>query len=185
MVDNFKNIIKLLSEGKVILYPTDTIWGLGCDAHNLDAINTIYQIKNRDKNKPFIILVSDIEMLKNYVKQIHPRIETLLEYHKRPLTIIYPKGKNLPDILMMNGNIAIRIVKDIVIEQLIREFGRPIVSSSANIAGDPSPEIFKNISKKVKSSVDYTFKYKRYNSNPSKSSVIAKYTKKGRLKFLR
>lgn len=185
MIDNFEYIIDLLNQGKVILYPTDTIWGLGCDALNTDAIKKIYKIKQREMDKPFIVLVSSIEMLKEYIKDIHPRLETLLLYHKRPLTIIYPKGKNIPSILMKNEKIAIRVVKEPVIAKLIEIFGRPIVSTSANIAGTDFPKIFNEIDKKIIDAVDYTIKYKQYETVPGEPSVIATYNKKGKLKFLR
>ena len=185
MEDNIQNIIEVLSTGKIILYPTDTIWGLGCDINCVDAIYRIYTIKNRPLDKPFIILVSDIEMLKNYIEELHPRIETLLLYHKRPLTIIYKKAKNVPDILTKNGSIAIRIVKDPVIERLIKEYGSPIVSTSANISNTPFPKNFKDISPEIKTSVDYIFKYKQNDFSMVNQSVIATFNKNGKLKFFR
>ncbi len=185
MIDDFEHIKNILSEGKIILYPTDTIWGLGCDINCLEAIYRIYDIKKRPLNKPFIILVSGLDMLKKYVMEIHPRVETLLLYHKRPLTIIYKKARNVPDILTKNGSIAIRIVKDPVIAGLIHEYGSPIVSTSANIADDPSPTNFKSISDKIKKSVDYIFKYKQNDLEDAPPSVIASYNKNGSLKFIR
>lgn len=185
MIDDFTHIKKLLSQGKIILYPTDTIWGLGCDINCQEGIYRIYDIKKRPLDKPFIILVSGLEMLKKYVVDIHPRVETLLLYHKRPLTIIYKQAKNVPDILTKNGGIAIRIVKDPVIARLIHDYGTPIVSTSANLANDPNPVNFKSISDKIKKSVDYIFKYKQNDLKAAPPSVIASYNKNGRLKFLR
>lgn len=184
MQDNFESIIKILDEGKVILYPTDTIWGLGCDAHNLEAILRIYDIKKREKDKPLIILVSDLDMLKKYVLDVHPRIETLLLYHDRPLTLIYNNGINLPEILLKNGSIAIRIIKEDVIAKLIKEFGRPIVSTSANIAGHPFEGSYEDIEQEVKDAVHYALKYGR-NKLVGQPSVIATFNKNGKLKFLR
>ena len=185
MVDNFDFITNLLNQGKTILYPTDTIWGIGCDAQNINAIKKIYRIKQREQDKPFIILVSSIEMLKEYVQDIHPRIETLLLYHNRPLTLIYPKGKNIPSILIKNKKIAIRIVQEPVIARLIEIFGRPIVSTSANIAGTDFPKTFNDIDIKILNAVDYIFNYKRTETIPGAPSVIATYNKNGKLKFLR
>ncbi len=185
MIDDFEHIKKILSEGKIILYPTDTIWGLGCDINFQEAIYRIYDIKKRPLDKPFIILVSDLDMLKKYVVDIHPRVETLLLYHKRPLTIIYKKAKNVPDILTKNGSIAIRIVMEPILAKLIQEYGRPIVSTSANIANEPNPANFRSISDKIKKSVDYIFKYKQNDLKAAPPSVIASYNKNGRLKFLR
>ncbi len=183
---NLDIAISNLKKGKIILYPTDTIWGIGCDATNEKAIRKIYKIKKREINKPFIVLVSDIEMLKKYVEDLHPRIETLLYYHNRPLTIIYKKSKNLPGILTgEHGSIAIRVIKEKVISKIIKEFGKPIVSSSANIAGEPFPKSFKEISEEVKTSVDYILPYKQEDKNSTTPSVIAKYNKNGKLKFIR
>ncbi len=183
---NLNIAISNLKKGKIILYPTDTIWGIGCDATDEEAIKRIYKIKNRDINKPFIVLVSDIEMLRKYVENLHPRIETLLYYHNRPLTIIYKKSKNLPKILTGDmGSIAIRVIKEKVITKLIEEFGKPIVSSSANIAGEPFPKSFKDINEKIKKEVDYILPYKQNLLNDTTPSVIAKYNRNGKLKFLR
>jgi len=185
MIDNFEYIIDLLNKGKIILYPTDTIWGLGCDALNNDAIDKIYSLKNREKDKPFILLVSGIDMLKEYVKSIHPRIETLLLYHKRPLTIIYPKGEKLSNVFTKNKKIAIRIVQEPVIAAIIKEFGHPIISTSANIAGTKTPRIFSEIDDEIIKSVDYVFKYRQNDITPLEPSVIATFNKNGKLKFLR
>ena len=183
--DNFDEISSILHEGKVILYPTDTIWGLGCDATNPEAIKKIYKIKNRIPAKPFIVLVSDIDMLKSYIREIHPRVETLLAYHSRPLTVIYRAKKNLPDVLLENGKVAIRIVQEKKIAETIRHFGKPIVSTSANISDEPFPKVFDEISDQVKASVDYIFFHKRDIKEPGQPSTIATYSKSGKLKFLR
>ncbi len=185
MEDSIQNIIDALSSGRVILYPTDTIWGLGCDINSLEAIYKIYDIKKRPLHKPFIVLVSDIDMLKNYVKDIHPRIETLLLYHKRPLTIIYKNAKNVPDILTKNGSIAIRIVKEPMIAKIIKLFGKAIVSTSANISDKPFPQNFATIDPQIIKAVDYIFKYKQGDYSEAIPSVIATYNKNGKLKFFR
>ena len=183
--DNFDEIISMLNEGKIILYPTDTIWGIGCDALNENSIKRIYKIKKRTPDKPFVILVSDLDMLKSYVKEIHPRIETLLAYHKRPLTMTMKAKKKIPSSLKKGGRTAIRIVKDDTIAEFIRQFGRPLVSTSANIANNSFPQNFEDISDDVKSKVDYIFHYKREAIAPGMPSVIASYSKNGRLKFHR
>lgn len=181
--DNFDEIISILKEGKIILYPTDTLWGLGCDALNPETVNRIYEIKNRPPDKSFVLLVSDIEMLKLYVKEIHPRVETLLAYHTRPLTVIYKAKKILPDILLDNGKVAIRIVQEKKISELIKKFGKPIVSIPANISDEPLPENFNEINDKLKSSVDYVFFHKRNSVEPQQSSAVASFSKSGKLKF--
>lgn len=183
--DNFDEIISILQEGKVILYPTDTLWGLGCDALNTESIKKIINIKNRIPEKPFIMLVSDIEMLKTYVKDIHPRVETLLAYHVRPLTVIFKAKKIVPDILLENGKVAVRIVKEKKIAELIRIFGKPLVSTSASISDEPLPKNFGEINEKIKSVVDYVFFHKRNVADSFHPSVLASYSKSGKLKFHR
>lgn len=185
MNDDLDKIVDILREGKIILYPTDTIWGLGCDSTNEDSIKRIYNLKKRDTSKPFILLVSDIEMLKRYVKEIHPRIETLLIHHSRPLTVIYKSYGNLPQILLEAGKVAIRIIKEPVIKELIEKFDRPIVSTSANISEEPFPKNFSEISNDVKSGVDYIFNYRRDDISEYEPSVIATFSRQGKLKFLR
>ncbi len=181
--DNFDEIISFLKAGKVILYPTDTIWGLGCDALNPAPINKIYKIKNKVPDKPFVLLVSDIEMLKTYVKEIHPRVETLLAYHSRPLTVIYKAKKIVPDILLDNGKISIRIVQEKKISELISKFGKPIVSTSANISDEPIPKNFNEINEIIKSNVDYIFFHKRNSNELYQPSALASFSKSGKLKF--
>lgn len=183
--DNFDEIIEILNAGKIILYPTDTIWGLGCDAMNKESIEKIYAIKQRVPDKPFIILVSDIEMLKSYVKDIHPRVETLLSHHTRPLTVIYKAKKSIPEILLDNGKVAIRVIMEEKIAELIRQFGRPIVSTSANISDEDFPENFDSINPKIKAEADYIFHHKRNVKEPGAPSVIASFSKSGKLKFHR
>ena len=187
MLDEFHKIFDTLEVGGTILYPTDTIWGIGCDATNPQAIEKIQKIKNRPDGKPFIILVSDVEMLKSYVKKIHPRIETLLVHHVRPLTVIYPSNHNLPIHLENDkGGIAIRLVQEPFIRELIKSYGKPITSTSANVHGRPFPISFGEIESNVISSVDYIVKYRQHekckDANPS---VLASYDKKGNLIFLR
>ena len=183
--DNIDEIVDLLQRGKTILYPTDTIWGIGCDATNKEAIEKIYDIKKRDKSKPLIVLVSDIDMLKRYVPRLHPRIETLLVYHKRPLTLLHKNPTGLPSILLKKKKAAIRIVKEPFIAAVIRRFGKPVTSTSANIAGEDFPKTFSDISPAIIDAVDYVFKYRQDDTSQYEPSVIATYNSRGILKFLR
>ncbi|MBK8245244.1 MAG: L-threonylcarbamoyladenylate synthase [Saprospiraceae bacterium] len=179
-------IAKLLLDDKVILYPTDTVWGMGCLVNNVAGIDRITQLKNRTPDKSFIILVNSVQMLKHYVVGIHPRIETLLSYHSQPLTIIYPKAKNLPhNVIVQDGSIAIRICGDPFCNQLIGQVNQAIISTSANKTGEPTPLNFNQISEDVKSSVDYIVKYGQSNSELREPSVIARYDKDGELIFIR
>ncbi len=184
--EEVENTTKALLRGEIILYPTDTIWGLGCDATNENAINHIYKIKKRDKTKSLLILVSDMEMLEYYVAQVHPKINLLLSHHERPVTIIYPDAKNLPENLVAaDGSIAIRIVRDNFCRKVIQALGRPLVSTSANFSGKPSPKNFGEIEEKLKEKVDYVVRHRQEELAETEPSVIVKLSPKGELDFIR
>ncbi|MFT4666430.1 MAG: L-threonylcarbamoyladenylate synthase [Polaribacter sp.] len=180
------DICAVLERGGSILYPTDTIWGVGCDATNASAIEKIYELKQRDPNKPLSLLASSVEMVKQYVEELHPRVETLLAHHSRPLTVVYNKAKNLPaNLLPDNGSIAIRIATDGFCKTLIEKFGKPIVTTSANLSGEPFPSHFGEVSSAIISGVDYISKSGRQNREPGEPSVIIKVDEKGEIVFLR
>ncbi len=184
--DNLDDIQECLLNDGVILYPTDTIWGLGSSIYSEKATDKIYNIKNRDRSKPLLLLVSGISMLKKFVQDIHPRVETLLVYHHKPLTLIYEHPINIPEyILSEEGSIGIRVCMDPFCQNIIDKLGHPITSTSANIAGEKSPEIFDEISHKVIDQCDYVCLHRRKDENRSEPSVIAKYNEKGNLNFLR
>lgn len=191
MDDNFwvaelPEAVATLEKGGVILYPTDTIWGLGCDALNEKAIEKIYKIKKRPPTSPFIVLVDSIEMLKHYAPRVHPRVETLLSMHRQPLTIIYPDVKGLPRILYSDKKtVAIRVVLDPFCQALVQQFGRPIVSTSANASGHPWPKGFGEISSEIIKAVNYVVRHRREEKVTGAPSVIATYNSKGNLTFLR
>lgn len=184
--DQLSQMLDVLADAGLILYPTDTIWGIGCDACNPVAIERIYNLKRRDRSKPFVLLVDSIEMLKNYVAQVHPRIETLLSFHKRPLTIIYEQGINLPPNAMSNTqSVAIRIVQDGFCKELLKALDRPLIATSANISDEPFPGNFGEISSEVIQGVDYVVHHRREERKVNEPSVIVKYDAKGDLVFLR
>lgn len=179
-------MVESLRFGGIIIYPTDTIWGIGCDAGNVSAIRKIYDIKDREPDKPLIVLVSDIEMLKDYVDEIHPRIESLLFYHEKPLTVIYDKVHDLPDVLRgPGGSVAIRIAQDDYCREFIREFGKPIVSTSVNRSGEPAPVHFAEISFDLLDAADYVSKHRRKDVFKAKASSIIRFDKNGKIDFLR
>ncbi|MDH3651387.1 MAG: L-threonylcarbamoyladenylate synthase [Saprospiraceae bacterium] len=179
-------IIEALSHGGTIIYPTDTIWGLGCDATNELAVERIYQIKNRPKSKPFVILVSSIQMLKDYVNDVHPRLETLLSYHERPLTVIHKSSKNLPpNVIGKTGSVAVRITHDRFCCEIIDELGKPIVATSANFTHQPFPTHFGSISSELIRKVDYVVKYKQDVQATTEPSIIVKISEKSELIFVR
>ncbi len=177
---------QVLTRGGIILYPTDTIWGIGCDALNESATDRIFDLKQRPRHKPLILLVSSITMLKRYVHQVHPRLETLLSFHRRPLTVIYPDPNRLPDFAKgPDGSVAIRVTKDCFCRNLIKELDRPLVSTSANFSDDPAPEHFGSISSDLITKVDYVVDYKRDETSPGEPSAIVRLSEKAELIFLR
>ena len=154
--------IQVLKKGGAILYPTDTIWGIGCDATNSKAAEKIYKIKQRAQQQSFIVLLDNADKLKEYVEQVPSIAYDLISQYVRPLTIIYPEAKNIAkNVMAADGSIAIRIVNDVFCKALIQKFGKPIVSTSANISGEANPVSFSVISEKIKSTVDYAVEWDR------------------------
>lgn len=160
-----------LKDEKVILYPTDTLWGLGCDAFSSSAIEKIKRIKQRAENKNFILLVSSFTMLEKYVK-VPPLVRDFLEKQTRPTSVIYNEvlNKNLP--LAEDGSVAIRIVQNDFCKELIEAFGKPIVSTSANISGEPSAQCFAQISEQIKQSADFVVPYLEENTEKMASQLV-------------
>jgi len=184
--NEIQDICKLLREDKVIICPTDTIWGLSCSVLSESATKKIYKIKNRALGKPFILLVSDLEMLLRYVKDIHPRIETLLTHHKKPLTIIHKNPRFIPDYALADdGSIGIRIVQDEFCQKIIKKLNAPLVSTSANYSGSIAPGNYAEIDKALKEEVDYICEYKRNEEKLNTPSVIITYDEEGQIEILR
>jgi L-threonylcarbamoyladenylate synthase len=162
-----------ISEGGVILCPTDTIWGLSADARNFDAVNKIFDVKKRPTQKSMIVLVSSLEMLRACVSEIPAVALNLIAKSTRPTSIIYPKGINLAsNVVAENGSIAIRLVKHGKCHQLIQHLGYPIVSSSANLSGEPDPQNFGEVSIYLKNSVDYILEDTAINKQAAQASAI-------------
>lgn len=169
------HIINILKSGGVILYPTDTIWGIGCDAKNPDAIEKVKQIKHRAEDKSLLILCEDMDSVRNYVESF-PEIAVLIEKEsKKPVTIIYPNIKNIPkELLAQDGSLGIRIPRFDFCIKLLKAFKNPIISTSANISGMQSPQSFGDISDKIKDSVDYIVKDFHEYKTPFTGSKIVK-----------
>lgn len=177
---------QLILDNKVILYPTDTIWGIGANLYDKESVLRVASIKARPLNKSFIVLVDSLEMLNRYVVNIHPRIETILYYHKKPLSIIYPSVRNIPDYLLADDkSLAIRVCSFPFCQELIRTIDQPLISTSANFSGEPSPGNFSEINSKLFSKVDYVVQYHRNQIEKSQASVIVRYDEEGELHFLR
>lgn len=184
--DDLLKALEVLRSGGSILYPTDTIWGLGCDATNTKAVDNIYRIKQRIESKSLIILVSDFEQISNWVEEIPEVAADLIRLIENPLTIIYSNAKNLPEnVIASDGTIGIRVVKEPFCIELIRLFGKPIISTSANISGEPAPVTFSHISNQILGSVDYIVKYKQQLLTQSKASTIIRLMETGEYVILR
>lgn len=181
-----EHAVHVLAEGGILLYPADTIWGIGCDATNINAVNRIYDIKGRSSIKPLIVLVPDIEQLFQVAATVHPRIDTLLYYHERPLTVIYPSTtKAYSHLAAKDGSIAVRVVKSGFCHELLSAYGKPLISTSANLTGEPSPTKFGSISSYIIDEVDYALPAFTEKDMTGTPSVIARYDKNGELEFLR
>jgi L-threonylcarbamoyladenylate synthase len=185
-IDYFKTCISVLKDGGTILFPTDTIWSIGCDATNREAVNKICDLKQRARAKPFIILASDMKMIKEYVTFVHPKLETLLEYHTRPLTIIYNHKEGLSEKVVSKENtIAIRIPLDNFCRELVSSYGRPIVASPAKLGDEPIPKKFSDIRTNLIQNIDFTIPYRQNDEHFQPPSSIVRLGKNEDLEFLR
>jgi len=184
--NDIEKSLKVLDEGGILLYPTDTIWGLGCDATNTKAVEKIYHIKSRAEAKSLIILIDHIDKLATYIEKVPDITSDLLESITNPVTIIYSNARKLaPNVIASDGTIAIRIVKDDFCAELIRRFGKPIVSTSANISGLEAPVIFSQVANEIKNSVDYIVAYKQDYFTRSKPSTIIRLRDDGMYTIIR
>lgn len=175
MQNQINKCVEFLQDAKIILYPSDTIWGLGCDATNREAISNIYAIKQRKTSKSLIVLVDSIEMLKKYVETVPEMVIDYLSEITEPTTVIYNNPINLTKNLIADDNtIAIRVVNKGFVYDLIKIFNKPIVSTSANISGKKTPKTFSDISAEIKNDVDFIVEYK-ITVNTAKSSKIVRF----------
>lgn len=163
-----------MAKGGVILYPTDTIWGLGCDATNPEAVRRVYEIKQRADSKAMLVLVDSSVKVDFYVDDVPEVAWDLIELTDKPLTIIYSGARNLaPNLLAEDGSVGIRVTQEKFSHQLCQRFRKAIVSTSANVSGQPSPANFSEISEDIKSLVDYVVTYRQDDvSRPAASSII-------------
>ena len=185
---DFTPVLRALEASGIVLLPTDTLWGIACDATDPLAIEKMFSLSNRPRHKPFTLLVSSLDMLKDYVVKLHPRLETLLLFHTRPLTIIFNQAKNLPsNAVLDNGSAAIRLVQDDFCRTLINKFGKPLLCGSAKIDDAPTPTYFGEISSEVFTNVDFIVKHRQKDKNMGEKSVIARLSDSwnAELEFLR
>ncbi len=179
-------LVEHLQKGELILYPTDTVWGIGCDATNEAAIAKIDDLKKRKSNKNYLLLLDSYENLLKYVEYVPVKARNLIEYHTRPLTIIYETPKNLPSrLLAEDGSIAIRITKDAFCLKLIESFGKPIISTSANMSGSPVAQSFKEIDANIKNSIKAIALYRQNEEIETTPSTIVAVKDDKDLIFLR
>jgi len=176
----------VLKEGGVLCLATETVWGLSCDANNEKAIERIKEIKGRNENQSFILLVNSDAMLERYVNDVPDVAWDILDQTESPITIIYPRGINLPDSAFHHdGTVAIRVTKDPVLQKLIQYNKKPIVSTSANLTGKPSPKSKQELSQEVLASVDYVLDLPEQKKSSKKASSILKIGLKGEIEIIR
>lgn len=184
--DDIASCLKVLHQGGLILYPTDTIWGIGCDATNAAAVSKIYTLKKRADGKSMIVLLADENEIPRYITQTDPKIFDYIKGINKPTTFIYDGGINIAkNMIQQDGTIAIRIIKDSFCKKLILDFGKPIVSTSANISGYPPPALFQDIDVEIKNGVDYIVQHRQDDLTESMPSAIVKLNSDGNITIIR
>lgn len=180
------NALKVLRSGGVILYPTDTIWGLGCDATNVQAVRRIYEIKKRAENKSLIILVNSVPMLERYIDNPPEVALEIAELAEKPLTVVYDRGRSLADgVASEDGSVGVRVCSEPFCDELITGLRKPIVSTSANLSGSSAPAIFDEISEEMKSAVDYVCLWRQDDRSRATPSSVIKVSGNGVVKIIR
>ena len=183
---DFESALKTLREGGTILYPTDTIWGIGCDACQANAVQKVYAIKARDPRKSMLVLVDSPGMLSRYVREIPDMAYQMIDIADKPITIIYPDAIGLPEnLIAADGSIAIRVVQDEFCRKLIQFLRKPIVSTSANFSGKPAPASFAEIDENIKMKVDYIVKFRQEEKRKFSPSPIIRMALNGEIKVIR
>ena len=184
--EDIKCCVEVLNMGGLILYPTDTIWGIGCDATNAAAVKKVYDLKHRNDHKALIVLLDSVEHLDHYVVSVPPMARELLDVAVKPLTIIYDGAFNVaPNLLGEGDSLGIRIPREEFSQRLCAAFGKPIVSTSANVSGAASARCFDEIADDIKHGVDYVVNYRRDDSNPHDASNIIMLHADGTFKIIR
>lgn len=183
--EEVERTVAVLKAGKTILYPTDTIWGVGCDATNSKACERVYEVKQRPANKSLIILVDSAERLKDYVVDVPAIAYDLISHAVNPLSIVFAQSKNLAKNISADHSVCIRVVDNEFCKEVIRRLGKPITSTSANLSGQPSAMIFSDISEELKNSVDYVVQLYHDSFSKPKSSTIIKLKEDNTFEILR
>ncbi len=186
MVEEVQKTSELVVSGGLILYPTDTIWGIGCDATNQEAVQRIFRIKQREDHKSMLVLVNGTPMLEEYLEEVPDHAREVLDHATKPTTIIYPRARNLaPGLIAEDGSVGIRVTTDPFCQHLIELTGKPIVSTSANLSGEPSPARFNQIKAGILESVDYVVEWRQDDTTPALPSSIIKIEPDGKTTIIR
>ncbi len=186
MNEDIKQAFDVLVKGGLILYPTDTIWGIGCDATNEDAVRRVYELKKRIDSKALITLLDNPVKLSYYIAEVPEIAWDLIELADKPLTIIYDNARNVaPNLIAEDGSLAIRITNEKFSNELCKRFRKPLVSTSANISGEPAPHNFDEISEEIKNGVDYIVNYRQDERDSHTASSIIKLGISGQIKVIR
>jgi L-threonylcarbamoyladenylate synthase len=184
--DEVAKALKVLHDGGIILYPTDTIWGIGCDAGNAEAVKKIYTLKQRDEAKSMIILLDSENKIPSYVGDVPDIAYDLIEFAENPLTLVMPGAKNIAsNLIAADGSIGLRVTKHPFCQQLIQRLRKPLVSTSANISGQPSPKNFNAISADIIDGVDYVVDLEQYDLTEKRPSTIMRLEPDGKFEFIR
>ena len=186
MNEDLKKACDVLRKGGLILYPTDTIWGIGCDATNEEAVQRVYTLKQRADNKAMLLLLGNEARLESYVQEVPEIAWSLIEVADRPLTLIYPGARNLaPNLIAEDGSVGIRITREEFSRRLCEQFRRPVVSTSANISGQPAPHTIQEIAEEIKQGDDYIVQYRQADLTAAQPSSIIKLGAGGLFQIIR
>lgn len=184
--DDIVACLDVLRRGGIILYPTDTIWGIGCDATNEAAVQKIFELKQRHESNSMIVLLADQRSLFKYVATLDLEVFDYLENTSKPTTVVYENAVNLADnVINADGTIGIRIVKEEFCKDLVIRFGKPIVSTSANLSGSASPKFYDEISEEIKNGVDYIVRYRQDDTATRQPSSVVKWSTGGKVTVIR
>ena len=186
IAEDIRTAVQTLRQGGLILYPTDTIWGIGCDAANEEAVRRIFQLKQREDRKAMICLVDSANRMQRYLHQVPDVAWDIIDYADKPITLILDGAINLaPSLIAEDGSIGLRVTKENISHELCYRYERAIVSTSANISGEPSPACFDEITDEIKRGVDYIMRSRQNDLSKSKPSQIIKLSLDGRIQIIR
>lgn len=186
MKEDIEKALEVLNNGGVILYPTDTIWGIGCDATNEEAVKKVYEIKKREDSKALLVLLENPNRLSYYIEEVPEMAWDLIDVNDKPMTIIYPGARNLAqNLIAEDGSLGIRITEEEFTKRLIQKFKKPLVSTSANLSGEKSAQNFAEISNEIIEAVDYVVQYRQDDLSKAQASNIIKLGINGEINIIR